>query len=483
MDVIPAVVAGVDQVVITTPPRPDGSLDPVVLTAAKIAGATGVYKIGGAQAVAALAYGTESLPKVDKIVGPGNAFVARAKKWVFGDVAIDMIAGPSEICAFADNTVPPSYVAADLLSQAEHAEDATSICVTTDADYAEEVQKEIERQIPLLEREEIIRESIQANGKIIICDDEEQAIELINSIAPEHLQLMGEGAEEQVQKVKHAGAIFIGPYSSEPLGDYFAGPNHTLPTNGTARFSSPLGVYDFMKNQALFIIQKNGCLIMQIRLLPLQTRKVLQLTRMLFEFERRITMRQAEKKRQTKETSISLALNLDGEGKSELKTGVGFLDHMLTLFTKHGGLDLQVECDGDLEVDQHHTVEDIGIVLGQAFNEALGTKESIKRYATATTPMDESLSSVSIDISGRSFLVYRVDGLKDKVGSFDTELVEEFLIGFTSHAKVTLHVEVLYGSNTHHMIESMFKGLGRAIREAVSIDPTMKGVPSTKGSL
>lgn len=260
MDVIPAVVAGVDQVVITTPPRPDGSLDPVVLTAAKIAGAAGIYKIGGAQAVAALAYGTESLPKVDKIVGPGNAFVARAKKWVFGDVAIDMIAGPSEICAFADNTVPSSYVAADLLSQAEHAEDATSICVTTDADYAEEVQKEIERQIPLLEREEIIRESIQANGKIIICDDEEQAIELINSIAPEHLQLMGEGAEEQVEKVKHAGAIFIGPYSSEPLGDYFAGPNHTLPTNGTARFSSPLGVYDFMKKSSTIHYSKERLL-------------------------------------------------------------------------------------------------------------------------------------------------------------------------------------------------------------------------------
>lgn len=260
MDVIPAVVAGVKQVIITTPPLPDGSLDPVVLTAAKIAGATGVYKIGGVQAVAALAYGTESLPKVDKIVGPGNAFVARAKKWVFGDVAIDMIAGPSEICAFADNTVPASYVAADLLSQAEHAEDATSICVTTDADYAEEVQKEVERQIPLLERAAIIRESIQANGKIIICDDEEQAIELINSIAPEHLQLMGENAEEQVEKIMHAGAIFIGPYSSEPLGDYFAGPNHTLPTNGTARFSSPLGVYDFMKKSSTIHYSKERLL-------------------------------------------------------------------------------------------------------------------------------------------------------------------------------------------------------------------------------
>lgn len=194
-------------------------------------------------------------------------------------------------------------------------------------------------------------------------------------------------------------------------------------------------------------------------------------------------MRQAEKKRQTTETNISLSLDLDGEGKSDLKTGVGFFDHMLTLFTKHGGLDLQVYCEGDLEVDQHHTVEDIGIVLGQAFDEALGTKESIQRFATAITPMDEALSNVSIDISGRSFLVYRVDGLKDKVGEFDTELVEEFLIGFTSHAKVTLHVEVLYGTNTHHMIESIFKGLGRAVREAVSVDPAVKGVPSTKGSL
>lgn len=260
MDVIPAVVAGVAEVVVTTPPRRDGSIDPVVLAAAKIAGAKAVHKIGGAQAIAALAYGTASIPEVDKIVGPGNAFVARAKKWVFGDVAIDMIAGPSEICAFADNTVPVSYVAADLLSQAEHAEDATAICVTTDTSYAAAVQQEINRQIPLLERAEIIREAIQSNGKIIICDNENQAIELINAIAPEHLQLMGEHAEKQVKKIKHAGAIFIGPYSSEPLGDYFAGPNHTLPTNGTARFSSPLGVYDFMKKSSTIYYSKERLL-------------------------------------------------------------------------------------------------------------------------------------------------------------------------------------------------------------------------------
>lgn len=260
MDVIPAIVAGVEEVVVTTPPRQDGTISPAVLAAAKIAGAQSVYKIGGAQAIAALAYGTESIRKVDKIVGPGNAFVARAKKWVFGDVAIDIIAGPSEICVFPDNTVPASYVAADLLSQAEHAEDATSICVTTDLSYAEAVQKEVRRQIPLLERAAIIRESIQSNGRIIVCDQEEQAIEFINSIAPEHLQLMGENAEEQLKKIKHAGAIFIGPYSSEPLGDYFAGPNHTLPTNGTARFSSPLGVYDFMKKSSTIHYSKERLL-------------------------------------------------------------------------------------------------------------------------------------------------------------------------------------------------------------------------------
>lgn len=194
-------------------------------------------------------------------------------------------------------------------------------------------------------------------------------------------------------------------------------------------------------------------------------------------------MRSKQLSRETAETSISLDFSIDGTGETEIQSGSGFFDHMLTLFTKHGLFDLNVKCDGDTEVDYHHTVEDIGIVLGQAFHESLGTKEGIERYATVSVPMDEALSTVSLDISGRSFLVYNVEGLKDKVGNFDTELIEEFFHAFTSHAKVTLHINLQYGKNTHHIIESIFKAFGRAMRVASSINPDVKGVPSTKGLL
>ncbi|WP_301108709.1 imidazoleglycerol-phosphate dehydratase HisB [Sporosarcina sp.] len=194
-------------------------------------------------------------------------------------------------------------------------------------------------------------------------------------------------------------------------------------------------------------------------------------------------MRKEQITRQTGETNINMDFSLDGTGKTEIQTGVGFFDHMLTAFTKHGRFDLAVKCDGDIEVDQHHSVEDVGIVLGQAFNKCIGTKEGIERFATVSTPMDEALSTASIDISGRSFLVFNVEGMKDKVGDFDTELVEEFFIAFTSHAKVTLHINLDYGKNTHHIIESVFKSFGRALRVASTINPDIQGVPSTKGTL
>ena len=196
-----------------------------------------------------------------------------------------------------------------------------------------------------------------------------------------------------------------------------------------------------------------------------------------------MTKRQASRTRRTEETSIELSFALDGTGQTNIQTGVGFMDHMLTLFAKHGNFDLDVDCDGDLEVDQHHTVEDIGIALGQTFYESIGDKVGITRYGTFHMPMDETLAVVSLDISGRPFLVYNVDGLKDKVGVFDTELVEEFFIAFTSHARITLHINVMYGKNTHHMIEAVFKAFGRALNEASTIDPNVKGVPSTKGLL
>ena len=247
MNCIPAKIAGCKDIVMVTPPSKDGKVNPVILAAAKIAGVKRIFKVGGAQAIAALAYGTETVPAVDKIVGPGNAFVAEAKKQVFGKVAIDMIAGPSEILVIADGGCDPVSVAADLLSQAEHDKMASAVLVTDSEALATQVSAELERQIPLLSREEIARASIDQNGKIIITENILQAVEVANSIAPEHLELCVDDPFRYLDKIQHAGSIFMGKYCPEALGDYFAGPNHTLPTSGTARFSSPLSVDDFVK--------------------------------------------------------------------------------------------------------------------------------------------------------------------------------------------------------------------------------------------
>ena len=247
MDSIPAKIAGCEEIVMVTPPKADGKINPAILAAAKIAGVDRIFKVGGAQAVAALAYGTESVPKVDKIVGPGNAFVAEAKKQVFGKVSIDMIAGPSEILVVADGTCNPAYVAADLLSQAEHDKMATAVLVTDSKELAERVSEELERQIPLLPRAEIARCSIDNCGKIIVADTLEVVIDIANELAPEHLELCVDNPFDYLDSIKHAGSIFMGKNCPEALGDYLAGPNHTLPTSGTARFSSPLSVDDFVK--------------------------------------------------------------------------------------------------------------------------------------------------------------------------------------------------------------------------------------------
>lgn len=251
MTVLPAVVAGVNEIALVSPPDKDGNVHPYVLAAAKIAGVQEIYKVGGAQAIAALAYGTETIRPVDKIVGPGNIYVARAKKYVFGTVDIDMIAGPSEVCIIADEKQDPVFVAADLLSQAEHDEMAASILVTNSTELAAAVQKEVENQLAQLERKDIARQSIDQYGQIFVVDTLDEAFNVANIIAPEHLELLVADPFANLSKVKHAGAIFLGPYAPEPLGDYFAGPNHTLPTSGTARFSSPLGTYDFLKRSSV----------------------------------------------------------------------------------------------------------------------------------------------------------------------------------------------------------------------------------------
>jgi len=247
MDSIPAKIAGCKEIVMVTPPSKNGKINPVILAAAKIAGVTRIFKVGGAQAVAALAYGTESIPKVDKIVGPGNAFVAEAKRQVFGLVSIDMIAGPSEILVIADKNTNPAHAAADLLSQAEHDKMASAVLVTDSEELAQAVSEELERQIPQLLRAEIARESIDNNGKIIIAENLRDVIAISNEIAPEHLELLVDNPFDYLDAIENAGSIFMGRNCPEALGDYYAGPNHTLPTSGTARFSSPLSVDDFVK--------------------------------------------------------------------------------------------------------------------------------------------------------------------------------------------------------------------------------------------
>lgn len=258
MNIIPAEVAGVERIVMVTPPGKDGKVNPVTLAAAHIAGATEVYKVGGAQAVAALAFGTESIPRVNKIVGPGNIYVALAKKAVYGHVSIDSIAGPSEILVIADETANPRFVAADLLSQAEHDELASAILVTTSQELAEKVSEEINEFLKTLSRREILEKSLNNYGYLLVVDTLEDAIDTANEIASEHLEIVTKNPFEVMTKIKNAGAIFIGEYSSEPLGDYFAGPNHVLPTNGTAKFFSPLGVDDYIKKSSIIYYSKEA---------------------------------------------------------------------------------------------------------------------------------------------------------------------------------------------------------------------------------
>ena len=258
MNIVPAKVAGVPHIVMTTPPGKDGKVNPSTLVAAKEAGADEIYKVGGAQAIGALAYGTASIPKVDKIVGPGNIFVALAKKAVYGHVSIDSIAGPSEILVLADETANAHYVAADLLSQAEHDEMASAILITTSPELAKKVEEEIQGYLKVLSRREIIEKSLENFGYILIAEDMEEAIEAANEIASEHMEIVTKNAFEVMMKVRNAGAIFIGEYSSEPLGDYFAGPNHVLPTNGTAKFFSALSVDDFIKKSSIVYYSRSA---------------------------------------------------------------------------------------------------------------------------------------------------------------------------------------------------------------------------------
>lgn len=477
---IPAKLAGVKRVVMVTPPQPAG-INPAVLAAARLAGVDEVYQVGGAQAIAALAYGTETIPAVDKIMGPGNIFVATAKKQVFGKVAIDMVAGPSEIGILADESANAKEIAADLLSQAEHDKRARAMLITNSKSLAEAVSKEIERQLSTLPRQAIARTSIEDRGFIAVMENTAEMFELMNDVAPEHLEVQLKNPTQYLGLIKNAGSVFLGRYASEPLGDYVAGPNHVLPTGGTARFASPLGVYDFVKRTQFIQFDRQN-LKADLKAIT----KLARLTPALLKPDltrRTDQMRKATINRATKETQIKVALNLDDQSQVAINTGVGFFDHMLELFAKHGRFGLVVEVKGDLNVDAHHTVEDTGIVLGQCFKEALGDKAQIERYGNAFVPMDETLAQVTVDLSGRSYLVFDAELTNPRLGAYETEITEDFFQALAFNAEMNLHARVLYGRNTHHKIEGLFKATARAMRQAVTINPAIQGINSTKGMI
>lgn len=508
MTVIPARVAGVKEVILCTPPGPNGRPDANLLAAAWRAGVDRIFAVGGAQAIAALAFGTETIPRVDKIVGPGNAYVTLAKKLVYGQVGIDLLAGPSEVAVLADETASGEEVAADLIAQAEHDPLAWAVLITPSRRLLEEVDDHLRRQVTELARRDIAQRALANGGMAVLVPDLKRGIELVNVMAPEHLELLLAEPWEILADIRQAGAVFLGPFSPEALGDYVAGPSHVLPTGGTARFSSVLSVNDFVRKISLIAatpetFRQEAPWAAVLADLEGLTGHAAALRRRLKGGEvgsattapgaeagaRHLPdspgdnlRRRAEVIRRTRETSISLELSLDGGGRTEISTGLPFFDHLLEQIGRHAGFDLLIQARGDLEVDQHHLVEDVGICLGEAIFRALGAKEGINRYGQSLLPMDEALALVAVDLSGRPYLSYDVSFPAKRVGAFELALVEEFWRAVTANGRLTLHLRLLAGRNSHHMVESLFKGAGRALGQATR--RRSDGViPSTKGLL
>jgi histidinol dehydrogenase len=511
MNVIPARIAGCQDIVLCSPPRKDGSVAPVLLVAAQVAGVQRIFKLGGVQAIAAMAYGTESVPRALKIFGAGNAYVATAKMLAFGEVDIDMPAGPTELLILADETANPRFVAADLIAQAEHAEDSACVLITTSRALAEQVAAEIAAQLETLETRKYAEASLERYGALLVADSLNEAINFANTYAPEHLQIITADDQRVLEAIQNAGSVFLGNWSPSPAGDYATGSNHVLPTGRYASVFAPLSVESFGRKMQVQEVTHDGLERLRttverlaaaeglpghqrsiavrfeagaqpahgVRTLDLQVGNVQR-------FENPLEAQPARRAivgRVTKETNVQITLNLDGDGRANIQTSVPFLDHLLNSFSRHGRFDLEVTAQGDTEIDDHHTVEDIGIVLGQALQHALGEKRGIARFGSAYAPMDEALARTVLDISGRPFLSYEAPGLAPWVGRFDTALVEEFWRAVVNNAAITLHLDLIRGKNAHHTLEALFKSAGLALHTATRIVSVNGSVPSTKGVL
>ncbi|MBN8588449.1 MAG: histidinol dehydrogenase [Rhodothermia bacterium] len=485
---IPAKLAGCKEIVLCTPPQKDGSIHPAILFTAQLIGIRQVYKVGGAQAIAAMGFGTESIPAVYKILGPGNAYVTAAKQLMQQEgVAIDLPAGPSEVAVFADDTSNPIFVAADLLSQAEHGADSQVLLVSTSMDMIQKIQTEVEAQLGALPRREMAAASLE-NSLLIQVNTETEAMALLNAYAPEHLILATDRSYALAEHVVHAGSVFLGHWTPESVGDYASGTNHTLPTNGYARMYAGVSLDTFVRKVTFQHLTPEGLQNIGTTVEVMAAAEGLEAHKLAVSHRLKALPtipkghRTALVQRTTNETDIRIHLNLDGTGKADLHTGLGFFDHMLEQLARHGGCDLSVLVRGDLHIDEHHTVEDTGLALGTAFLEALGDKRGIERYGFLL-PMDEALAQVALDFSGRPWLVWDVLFARERVGDVPTEMWHHFFKSFCDTAKCNLNIQAR-GDNDHHLIESVFKAFAKAIRMAVRRDPArMDILPSTKGVL
>ena len=485
MQLIPAQVAGCKNIIVCTPPNKSGEISPEILWIAKVYGVKEIYKVGGAQAILAMAYGTTIVPKVNKIFGPGNVYVNAAKKLCSSDVAIDLPAGPSEVMIVSNDIEKASIAAADALSQLEHDPDSRAFIISSNLKILKKIKTSVNEQMQQLSRQSVLKQSIE-NLLLIKAKSFKDTLVLINDCAPEHLILLDDDYSKYLVEVNNAGSIFCGALSPESFGDYSSGTNHVLPTNGQAKVHSGLGVKDFGKQISVQTASSEGFENLKNTVITMAQAESLDAHEQAVKIRQSNANQKASSRsyteiRKTNETSIYLNLNIDGTGNYNINTGLKYLDHLLEQFSKHGSFDLYLTCLGDLEIDEHHTIEDIAIALGTAINISLDDRVGISRYASSETlVMDEVKSSISVDLSSRRFLKFKCSKLRDYVGDFPTEMFEHFFVSLINSAAMTCHIDTT-GKNSHHLLEATFKTFARCLKKAVVIESSRSS--STKGLL
>ena len=487
MQAIPAIIAGCNNIVVCTPPNKNGNIDPAILWVADLLNIKNIFKVGGSQAVFAMAYGTKSIPKCLKIFGPGNQYVTEAKMLVSKDISIDMPAGPSEVYVVSNDENKLDIIASDLLSQLEHSKDAKAVLISQNKSLIKNISNEINIQNNVLNRQEILQSSIN-NIYLVKASCDQQVIDFININAPEHLILLDNDFSKIAPYINNAGSVFCGNYSPESFGDYASGSNHTLPTSGAAKTYSGLSVKDFGKIITFQTATAEGFMNLAPAVRILAEAENLDAHAKAVDIRESYALQDTYQKprtsfikRTTNETSIFINLNIDGTGNYNVDTGLKYFDHMLEQFAKHGNFDITINSIGDLEIDEHHTIEDVAIALGDAFKQALGERKNIERYSSnESLVMDETISNVSIDMSSRNLLKMKTSKLREYVGDFPTEMFEHFFISFVNTLSFTCHIDTK-GTNSHHIVEATFKSFTRALSTALI--QNNKNIASTKGML